>query len=68
MASLVQKERVLKLRGLDPKELVFETFEVGSEKLKGSFPRFTTNGNPFSPLNIFYLEQGEQDPYGRNGI
>ena len=52
MVFLIQKEMILKLGSLDPIEML----EVGSEELKISFSRLTTKGNPFSFLNIVYLE------------
>ena len=40
----------------DLKNLMFKSFEVGSEELKNLLPGLTTKENPFFLLNVFDLE------------
>ena len=42
MTLLIQKKAILILGGSDLKELVFEVFEIGSEKVEDLSPRLPT--------------------------
>ena len=44
------------LESSDPKELAFEILEIGGKEVKNFPPRLTTQGNPFSFLDILNLE------------
>ena len=56
------------LKGHDLEELIFETLEVGSKKLKSSFFGLATRENPFPFFIVFHLEEEEQDVNSRNSI
>ena len=57
MTFLIQEEGILMLGYPNLKQLVFETPEIGSEKVNDFPPRLATKGNSFSFLNILYLKQ-----------
>ena len=56
MTLLIQKEGVLILVGFNIKELVFEVFEIGNEKVENISPRLPTQGNPFPLFSILNLK------------
>ena len=66
MTLLIQKEGVFILGGANPKELVFEVFEIGSDKVKDLSPRLPSQRNPFPFFNILNMKQGKQNSYAWN--
>ena len=59
MTFLIQKEGAFIFEGSDSKELAFEVFEIGSEKVEDLPLRLPTQGDPCPFFNILNLKQGK---------
>ena len=66
MTFFIQEKGEFMLGSQNFEKLILKSLEIRGEELKNLFHGLTTNGDPLSLLKIFYLEQGEKDPNGRN--